>query len=258
MRFENTTVLVTGAAGGIGAAIVRGFAAEGAVVYASGVRVERCQDLCDSIRSGGGDARPLLLDVAEERSWVDALLHVLAERPRLDVLVNNAGINVRAPLEEYPVDAFDRVMAVNVRGVFLGMKHTVPLMRRAGGGSIVNISSVAGLVGHRTTPIPYIATKGAVTLMTKGVAVQYARDNVPGQLGPPQHGGDGAGGGPPAGPGEAGAAPRRGPHGQDGDARGGRPGHAVFGLAGVVLYHRGGAPGGRWPDRVLSEHPHDA
>jgi NAD(P)-dependent dehydrogenase (short-subunit alcohol dehydrogenase family) len=178
VRFADRTVLVTGAAGGIGAAITRAFAAEGAVVYASGIRVEGCRALCESIRAEGRDARPMLLDVAEEQSWLDAMRQVQAERPGLDVLVNNAGINIRAPLEEYPVEAFDRVMAVNVRGVFLGMKHAVPLMRRAGGGSIVNISSVSGLVGHRTTPIPYIATKGAVTLMTKGVAVQYARDNI--------------------------------------------------------------------------------
>ncbi len=178
MRFANRTVLVTGAAGGIGAAITRAFSAEGAIVYASGARVERCRALCEQIRSAGGDARPLLLDVAEEASWLEALRQIQAERPGLDVLVNNAGINIRLPLEEYPVEAFDRVMAVNVRGVFLGMKHVVPLMRRAGGGSIVNISSVAGLVGHRTTPIPYIASKGAVTLMTKGVAVQYARENI--------------------------------------------------------------------------------
>jgi NAD(P)-dependent dehydrogenase (short-subunit alcohol dehydrogenase family) len=178
MRFADRTVLVTGAAGGIGAAITRAFAAEGAIVYASGARVEGCQALCDAIRSEGGDARPLLLDVAEEKSWLDALRQIQEQRPSLDVLVNNAAINIRAPLEEYPVEAFDQVMAVNVRGVFLGMKHALPLMRRAGGGSIVNISSVSGLVGHRTTPIPYIATKGAVTLMTKGVAVQYARDNI--------------------------------------------------------------------------------
>ncbi len=178
MRFANRTVLVTGAAGGIGAAITRAFAAEGAIVYASGARVEGCRALCDAIRSEGGDARPLLLDVAEEKSWLDALRQVQEERPGLDVLVNNAAINIRVPLEEFPVEAFDQVMAVNVRGVFLGMKHVLPLMRRAGGGSIVNISSVSGLVGHRTTPIPYIASKGAVTLMTKGVAVQYARENI--------------------------------------------------------------------------------
>ena len=156
MRFRDMVVMVTGAAGGIGAAITRGFAAEGATVYACGHREEGCRALCDAIRGAGGEARPLLLDVAEERSWIDAMQRVEAERSRLDVLVNNAGINIRAPLEEYPTEAFDRMMAVNVRGVFLGMKHAVPLMRRGGGGSIVNLSSIAGVIGHRYTPIPYI------------------------------------------------------------------------------------------------------
>jgi NAD(P)-dependent dehydrogenase (short-subunit alcohol dehydrogenase family) len=178
MRFERATVVVTGAGRGIGAAIARAFASEGAVVYLCSVREEGCSEVREQVRAAGGDARFLALDVAEEGGWVDAMRHVEAERARLDVLVNNAGINIRAPLEEYPIDAFDRMMAVNVRGVFLGMKHAVPLMRRGGGGSIVNVSSVAGLVGHRYTPIPYIATKGAVTMMTKGVAVQYARDNI--------------------------------------------------------------------------------
>ncbi len=178
MRFERATVMVTGAGRGIGAAIARAFAGEGAVVYLCGVREEGCREVRDQVRAAGGDARFLALDVAEEAGWIDALRRVEAERTRLDVLVNNAGINIRAPLEEYPVEAFDRMMAVNVRGPFLGMKHAVPLMRRGGGGSIVNVSSVAGLVGHRYTPIPYIASKGAVTLMTKGVAVQCARDAI--------------------------------------------------------------------------------
>ena len=178
MRFAGKTVLVTGAARGIGAAIARGFAGEGAVVYAAGVHEEGCRAVCESVRAAGGEAHPVLLDVAEEPSWAAAMQRIASERPRLDVLVNNAGINLRAPLEEYAVEAFDRMMAVNVRGVFLGMKHAVIAMRRSGGGSIVNVSSVAGLIGHRFTPIPYIASKGAVTAMTRGVAVQCAPHGI--------------------------------------------------------------------------------
>jgi cyclopentanol dehydrogenase len=178
MRFAGTTVVVTGAGKGIGAALAQGFAAEGAVTYLASREESACREVAEAVRGAGGEARLLALEVTEERSWIEAVRRVEVERGKLDVLVNNAGINIRGPLEEYPVDAFDRMMAVNVRGVFLGMKHAVGLMRRTGGGSIVNLSSVAGLVGHRFTPIPYIATKGAVTLMTKGVAVQYAPYNI--------------------------------------------------------------------------------
>jgi cyclopentanol dehydrogenase len=178
MRFAGTTVMVTGAGRGIGAALARGFAAEGAWVYACDLEEASCSEVVEAVRAAGGQARPLALDVSEERSWAEAMRRVEAERGRLDVLVNNAGINLRGPLEDYPVKDFDRMMAVNVRGVFLGLKHAVVHMRPRGGGSIVNVSSIAGLVGHRFTPIPYIATKGAVSLMTKGVAVQYAPHGI--------------------------------------------------------------------------------
>jgi len=178
MRFTGKTVLVTGAGRGIGAAVARAFGAEGAMVYVCGVHEDGCRDVAAALGEAGGEARVLLFDVADEPGWIEALRRVEAERGRLDVLVNNAGMNVRLPLEEYPVEAFDRVMAVNVRGVFLGMKHAIPLMRRGGGGAIVNVSSVSGLVGHRYTSIPYIAAKGAVTMMTKGVAVQYATHGI--------------------------------------------------------------------------------
>jgi cyclopentanol dehydrogenase len=92
--------------------------------------------------------------------------------------VNNAGILIRQGIEDTTEDDWDRIMAVNVKGVFLGTKHAIPAMRRAGGGSIINISSTAGLVGNPSGSSAYTATKGAVRLFTKATAVQHARDNI--------------------------------------------------------------------------------
>jgi cyclopentanol dehydrogenase len=120
----------------------------------------------------------LELDVTSEESWKAALSAVLERAGRLDVLVNNAGINVRKNIEEMPVESFDAMLAVNVRGPFLGIKHALPVMRAAGGGVILNMSSICGLIGHKYTNETYTTTKGAVTLLTKSVAVRYAKDNI--------------------------------------------------------------------------------
>jgi NAD(P)-dependent dehydrogenase (short-subunit alcohol dehydrogenase family) len=120
----------------------------------------------------------LPLDVTSEESWKAALSAVLERTGRLDILVNNAGINVRKNIEEMPAESFDAMLAVNVKGPFLGIKHALPIMRAAGGGVILNMSSVCGLVGHRYTNEAYTTTKGALTLLTKSVAVRYAKDNI--------------------------------------------------------------------------------
>jgi NAD(P)-dependent dehydrogenase (short-subunit alcohol dehydrogenase family) len=120
----------------------------------------------------------LPLDVTSEESWKAALSAVLQRNGRLDILVNNAGINIRKNIEEMPVESFDAMMAVNIKGPFLGIKHSLPIMRAAGGGVILNMSSICGLVGHRYTNEAYTTTKGALTLLTKSVAVRYAKDNI--------------------------------------------------------------------------------
>jgi NAD(P)-dependent dehydrogenase (short-subunit alcohol dehydrogenase family) len=112
--------------------------------------------------------------VRSEESWRAAVKTVMEAEKRIDVLVNNAGISVRMPLEEYPVETWDEMMAVNVRGTFLGIKHCIPIMKAQRSGSIVIMSSIAGLIGHRHSSIAYIASKGALTMLTKGVAVQFA------------------------------------------------------------------------------------
>src|SRR4029450_10476166 len=130
------------------------------------------------IRTAGGDATYLHLDVTREDDWRAAV--ALAEHTygRLNVLVNNAGIVIRKSIEETTEDDLDRILAVNLKGVFWGTKQAIPAMRRAGGGSIINISSTAGLVGSPYGSASYTASKGAVRLFTKVTAVQHAKDNI--------------------------------------------------------------------------------
>ena len=172
-RLADKVALITGAAGGLGAEIATRFAAEGARVFVADVSREQGEATAAAI-----GAVFLPLDVTSEGAWKAALAAVVGKAGRLDILVNNAGINIRKNIEEMPVESFDAMMAVNVRGPFLGIKHALPLMRAGGGGSIINMASICGLIGHRYTNETYTTTKGALTLLTKSVAVRYAKDNI--------------------------------------------------------------------------------
>lgn len=178
MRLHNKVTLITGAAAGIGAEIAKRFAAEGAQVLIGDVDEVSGKETADRICRAGGRARFVPLDVTQEASWLEALNGIRTAEGRLDILVNNAGITKRIPITEMPLSDFESVMAVNVRGAFLGIKHALPLMKAHGGGSIVNISSIAGLVGHKFTNETYSTSKGAVTMLTRSVAVRHARDNI--------------------------------------------------------------------------------
>jgi NAD(P)-dependent dehydrogenase (short-subunit alcohol dehydrogenase family) len=172
-RLSGKTALITGAAGGIGAEAARRFREEGASVFVSDVNCVEGERTAESM--GGVFA---LLDVTSEGSWKAALSAILERTGRLDVLVNNAAINIRDNIEEMSVESFDAMLAVNVKGPFLGIKHSLPIMRAGGGGVILNMSSICGLVGHRYTNEAYTTTKGALTLLTKSVAVRYAKNNI--------------------------------------------------------------------------------
>ena len=174
MLLTGKVSLVTGAARGIGAEIARRFNAEGATVFLGDI-----DSVLGEKTAGEMDGAAFLsLDVASEESWRAAFAGILAATGRLDILVNNAGINIRKNIEEMPVEAFDAMLAVNVKGPFLGIKHALPIMRAGGGGVILNISSISGLVGHQYTNEAYTTTKGALTLLTKSVAARYAKDNI--------------------------------------------------------------------------------
>lgn len=172
-RLSGKSALITGAAGGIGAEVARRFQEEGASVFVCDTNAVEGEKTAASV-----GAIFLALDVTSEESWKAALAAVIAKSGRIDILVNNAGINIRKNIEEMPVESLDAMLAVNVKGPFLGIKHSLPIMRAAGGGVILNMSSICGLVGHKYTNETYTTTKGALTLLTKSVAVRYAKDNI--------------------------------------------------------------------------------
>jgi NAD(P)-dependent dehydrogenase (short-subunit alcohol dehydrogenase family) len=178
MRLAGKVTLITGAAQGIGAAIARRFAAEGAVVFIADVKTAEGRTLAAELGAGENRAHFLPLDVRSEAAWAGALETVAARAGRLDVLVSNAGINIREPIELMSEENLDTMLAVNVKGTFLGIKHALPLLRRGGGGSILITSSIAGLVGHRFTTEAYIMAKGALTVLAKAIATRYAKDNI--------------------------------------------------------------------------------
>ena len=177
-RLDGKVALISGGARGQGATETRLFVREGArVVFGDILDAEGRQVEAD-IRAAGGAATYVHLNVTNEADWRAAVTMAVNQYGKLNVLVNNAGILLRGRIEETSEDDWDRIMAVNVKGVFLGTKHAIPAMRQAGGGSIINISSTAGLVGSPGETAAYTATKGAVRLFTKATAIQHARDNI--------------------------------------------------------------------------------
>ena len=177
MRLQGKVALITGAARGQGAAEARLFAQEGAKVVLADVADQDGTIVAAEIAEAGGDALYVHLDVTNEDEWIAAVRSAVSSFGRLDILVNNAGIWRRGHVLETSSEQWDEIMGVNAKGVFLGTKAAIPEMRKAGGGSIINISSTAGLVGSRTSSA-YSASKGAVRIFTKSTAVQYAAEGI--------------------------------------------------------------------------------
>ena len=176
-RLENKVALISGGARGMGAVEAKLFAGEGARVVIGDLLEDEGRKTEAAINEIGGECLFLKLDVTSETGWQDAVAATVARFGRLDILVNNAGIFRTEGVEETSEALWDQVMEINSKGVFLGTKHAIPEMRKAGGGSIVNISSVAGLTGG-TGSAAYRASKGAVRLFTKSTAIQYAKDGI--------------------------------------------------------------------------------
>ena len=173
-RVQGRVALVTGGSSGIGRACAERLAQEGAIVVITDLQDAKGGEVVSGIKATGGQAEYLHHDVTKEQAWVDVVAAVKAKHGRLDILVNNAGIGISGSVLDMTLADFQRQTAINVDGVFLGTKHSIPLMRTSGdGGSIINISSVAGLKGSAILA-GYCATKGAVRLFTKSVAMECA------------------------------------------------------------------------------------
>ena len=172
-RVSGKIALVTGAAMGMGKSHSELLAREGAHVFVTDRDESAGEAVARAIVADGGKADFISHDVSREEDWTRAIDTVRAKAGRLDILVNNAGILILKPLHETSPDEFDRVMNVNVRGVYLGIRAAVPLMRESGRASIINISSIYG-IGGAASAGAYITSKGAVRLMTKSCAVDLA------------------------------------------------------------------------------------
>ena len=177
MRLEGKVALITGGARGQGEAEARLFAQEGAKVVMADILDVEGAKLAAEIGELGGDALFVHLDVTNEHDWQNAISATLAKFGKLDVLVNNAAAWRGGQVEDTTAEHWDAIMEVNAKGVFLGTKLAIPEMRKAGCGSIINISSTAGLVGS-VTSTAYSASKGAVRLLTKSTAIQYAAEGI--------------------------------------------------------------------------------
>ena len=175
-RLDGKVALISGGARGQGEVEAKLFAQEGAKVVFGDILDAEGRQVEAAIRQAGGEATYVHLDVTEEADWQEAVQTAVSAYGKLDVLVNNAGILRRDGIEETSKELWDTILAVNATGVFLGTKHAIPEMRKAGGGSIVNISSISGMIALGGPA--YNASKGAVRVFTKVTAVHHAGDNI--------------------------------------------------------------------------------
>jgi len=180
LRLENKVALITGAASGMGRAAAELFAAEGAKVVMLGRRQAQGEEVAGVITANGGDAIFVRADISVEDDVRRAVEAAVGKYGKLDVLFNNAGINKTAQgrPDEEPTDSWDQIMGVNLRGAYFCIKNAVPEMRKAGGGSIINNSSVLDSQADDNSAASYHASKGGLTALTLKCAVVYAEDNI--------------------------------------------------------------------------------
>jgi NAD(P)-dependent dehydrogenase (short-subunit alcohol dehydrogenase family) len=176
-RFEGRVALVTGGASGIGKATAKRLAAEGGSVVIADLQDEAGRAVVEEIEQSGGQARYVHLNVTDEQGWADAVTATVETFGALDILVNNAGIGDTDPIEVTSTETWHKVVAVTQTSVFLGMKAAADALKKSGRGSVVNVSSMYGIVGSGVSPA-YHAAKGAVRLLTKTTALGWAKEGV--------------------------------------------------------------------------------
>ena len=177
-RLDGKVALISGGARGQGALEAELFAAEGAAVVFGDVLDDEGLQVERRINESGGAAAYVHLDVTSDADWTQAVALAETRYGKLDILVNNAGIARGAGIEETDEELWDQVLAVNAKGAFLGTRQALPAMRRAGGGAIINVSSIAGILGRRLAGGAYSASKGAVRTFTKTTAIQHAAEGI--------------------------------------------------------------------------------
>ncbi len=178
MNVRDKVIAVTGGAGGIGEAITRTLCKNGAEVWVLDLRPDAAERTAEKMRANGWRARASQINVADENDWRRTIDDMVRVSGKVDCVVNLAAINIRKSVEEMTIEEWTQMMVVNTGSVFLSCKYVIPVMRRQGGGSIINISSICGLVGHKFTTEAYTASKGAVTLLTRSIASRYGRENI--------------------------------------------------------------------------------
>ena len=177
MNVQNKVIVITGGAGGIGSAQAKLLARNGAEVWILDLVQEKIDQLVEELKRQGGKAHGAVADVTSEEEWKTIVERIVSESGRLDVVVNNAGINIRKPIEEMVKDEWMKMMEVNTASVFLATKYVLPVMRKQGGGAIINTSSIWGLRGA-SCEVTYSCTKAALIGLTRSLAAELAPTHI--------------------------------------------------------------------------------
>jgi NAD(P)-dependent dehydrogenase (short-subunit alcohol dehydrogenase family) len=177
MRLKGKVAIITGAGSGIGRATAKIFAQEGAKVVASDIFIEGCQETVNQIKTAGGEALMIKADVSKSNEVQEMIRETRENFGQINILFNNAGIELGSPITETSEEDWDRILNVNLKGIFLCSKYAIPEMIKSGGGSIINTASIAGLVGFNNLGA-YNASKGGVITLTKNIAIDYAQYNI--------------------------------------------------------------------------------
>ncbi|MED3551740.1 SDR family NAD(P)-dependent oxidoreductase [Cytobacillus praedii] len=176
-RLSGKVAIITGAALGMGAAEAKLFAKEGAKVVATDIKDDVLQEVINEIKASGGEAIGLKHNVVSEDEWKNVIQTAVDAYGKVDILVNNAGIASPKTMAQMEMAEWNKVMDINLNGCVLGMKYVIPEMQKAGGGSLINISSIGGIVGMAGSS-PYTAAKGALRALSKSAAVEYGKDKI--------------------------------------------------------------------------------